>query len=89
MYRKKRRQFACPVLLIVRAILFFPGTEMDTGKGIGAAVLESGMDAMTAGNGGIAVGVKENIVLAKMSAISADGFFHGITSDVVYKKKYT
>ena len=56
---------------------------MDTGEGIGAAVLESGMDAMAAGNGGIAVDVKENIVLAKMGAISAGGFFHGITSDVV------
>ena len=81
MYRKKRRQFACAVLLIVRAILFLPGTEMDTGKSIGAAVLESGMDAMTAGNGGIAVGIKVDIVLAKMSAISAGGFFHGITSN--------
>ena len=82
MYRKKRRQFACAVLLIVRAILFRLGTEMDTGKSIGAAVLESGMDAMAAGNGGIAVDVKADIMLAKMSAISAGGFFHGITSDV-------
>ena len=65
------------------AILFLPGTEMDTGKGIRAAVLESGMDTMAAGNGGIAVDVKENIVLAKMGAISAGGFYHGITSDVV------
>ena len=56
---------------------------MDTGKSIGAAVLESGMDTVAAGNGGIAVHVKENVVLAKMGAISAGGFFHGITSDVV------
>ena len=81
MYRKKRRQFACAGLLIVRAILFLLWTEMDTGEGIGAAVLESGMDAMAAGNGGIAVDVKENIVLAKMGAVSAGGFFHGITSN--------
>ena len=83
MYRKKRRQFACAVLLVVGAILFLPGTEMDTGKSIWAAVLESGMDTVAAGNGGIAVDIKENIVLAKMGAISAGGFFHGITSDVV------
>ena len=83
MYRKKRRQFACAVLLVVGAILFRLGTEMDTGKGIGAAVLESGVDTMAAGNSRVAVGIKENIVLAKMGAISAGGFFHGITSDVV------
>ena len=65
MYRKKRRQFTCAVLLIVGAIRFLLETEMDTGKGIGAAVLESWMDTMSAGNGRIAVDVKENIVLAK------------------------
>ena len=81
MYRKKRRQFACAVLLIMGVLLFLLGTEMDTGKGIGTAVLESGMDAVAAGNDGIAVDVKENIVLAKMSAVSTGGFFHVITSN--------
>ena len=59
---------------------------MDTGRCIRAAVLQPGMDAMTAGDFREAKFIKADVMAAEMGAVGAGWFIHGITSKIVYLK---
>lgn len=56
------------------------GGEIDAGKDIWSSVFEPGKGTVPAGDTVIACSVKMNIMLTKVAAILALGFFHSITS---------
>ena len=62
---------------------FFFRCEVDTGKGIRPAVLEPGVNAVTAGNSMVIFIKDMDVVLAKVLAVLACGVVHNITSKIL------
>ena len=69
-------------LFLIRLLgcAFFFRCEVDTGEGIRSAVLETGINAVTTGNGMVIFIKDMDVVLAKMLAVLACGVIHNITS---------
>lgn len=78
-----------PEALCFRRFRFLFLLIMETGGGIGGAVLETGIDAVSAGDRIISSFPEFDVVLPEMQAVFAGWFLHVITSICVVTTYYS
>lgn len=78
-----------PEALCFRRFRFLFLPIMETGGGIGGAVLETGIDAVSAGDRIVSSFPEFDVVLPEMQAVFAGWFLHVITSICVVTAYYS